>query len=62
MDKKIGAVNNKDELNMQAECLCGLSDAESAEQIAQHFSAVSQEYLPVDTTALPAFLPALPPP
>ena len=62
MAKKIGAVNNKDELNMQVEALSGLSDAESAEQIAQHFAAVSQEYLPVDTTALPAFLPALPPP
>ena len=41
MAKKIGAVNNKDELNMQVKALSGLSDAESAEQIAQHFAAVS---------------------
>ena len=62
MAKKIGAVNHKDEDELNVEPLAGLNDKESAEEIAQHFAAVSQEYLPLDTTALPAFLPAQPPP
>ena len=62
MAKRIGAVNQKDNNNLQVEVLSGLTDLESAEQIAHHFAAVSQEYLPVNTSELPAFLPALPPP
>ena len=62
MAKKIGAVNLKDDDNLNVEALAGLNDKESAEEIAQHFATVSQEYLPLDNSALPAFLPAPPPP
>ena len=62
MAKRIGAVNQKDEDDLKVEVLAGLSEEESAEQIAQHFAAISQEYHPLDTSALPSFLPALPPP
>ena len=34
----------------------------TAEQIAEHFSAISCSYLPVQLSSLPAYLPALPPP
>ena len=62
MAKKIGAVNQSDHDDLQVEALAGLTDQESSEQIARHFAAISQEYLPLNTCDLPAFLPALPPP
>ena len=37
-------------------------EIEAAELIDEHFASVSQEYLPIDTSLLPAFLPAPPPP
>ena len=36
----------------------GLSDKECAEAVAQSFAAVSQEYVSLDRTKLPSFLPA----
>ena len=62
MAKKIGAVNHSKDVELRVEALCGLGDDESAERIAQHFSAISQEYLPLDVAALSAFLPAPLPP
>ena len=62
MAKKIGAVNHSKDVELKVEALCGLGDNESAERIAQHFSAISQEYLPLDVAALPAFLRAPLPP
>ena len=41
----------------------GMSDLECANAIGQEYSAISMAYSPVDTAALPAYLPAqLPPP
>jgi hypothetical protein len=62
MAKKIGAVNNSNDNELKVESLAGLGDDECAERIAQHFASVSQEYLPIDISALPAFLPAPKPP
>ena len=61
MCKKIGAVDDISDGALKIQCLDGLSDRESAEAVAQHFAAISNEYEPVDLTVLPAFLPALPP-
>ena len=36
----------------------GLDNQQSAEEVAFHFSKISQEYLPLDTSKLPAYLPA----
>ena len=46
----------------KVESLAGLSNLESAEIIANHFSEISDRYAPIDNTQLPCFLPALPPP
>ena len=62
MAKKIGAVNHSNDGELKVEALTGLGDVESAERIAQHFSAISQEYLRLDVAALPAFLLAPLPP
>ena len=62
MARKIGAVNHSNDGDLKVEALTGLEDGESAEMIAQHFASISQQYLPLDTTALPAFLPAPLPP
>ena len=62
MAKRIGAVNNMEHGDLIVEELVGVNDDESAELIAEHFASVSQEYLPLDTSALPSFLPAPPPP
>ena len=62
MAKKIGAVNNSNDNELKVESLAGLGDDVCAERIAQHFASVSQEYLPIDVSALPAFLPAPKPP
>ena len=39
-----------------------LTDKEGAEKIADSMAAISQEYEPLKTTDLPAYLPAKPPP
>ena len=60
--KRIGAVGQTAGGSVQVECLAGLSDQQSAEQIATHFSAISAKYAPVNLAQLPAHQPALPPP
>ena len=55
--KRLGAEKQTSaELNVN--CLKGLSDKEAAEEIAKHFSSISQEYSPLSTDNLPAYLPA----
>ena len=62
MAQKIGAVKESNSGDIKVESLSGLSNKESADMIAQHFSAVSNEYNPIDYTQLPCYLPAPPPP
>ena len=40
----------------------GMAKKIEAVKIARHFAAVSQEYLPLDKSALPSYLPAAQPP
>ena len=47
---------------IKVECLKGLSDQECADTVAEGFAAVSNQYLPLDISKLPAYLPSLPPP
>ena len=56
--KQIGAVGQSNRGDIAVESLEGLSNESCAEHIAQHFASVSNEYLPVDQTKLPCFLPA----
>ena len=62
MAKKIGAVDKMSQGNVRVEALAGLSNKESAQLIAEHFAAISNQYKPVDLTQLPSYLPAKPPP
>ena len=56
--KRLGAEPYQNDGELKVECLKGLNDYEVAEEIANHFSKVSQEYLPLDISKLPAYLPA----
>ena len=58
MAKRSGAEQGSETGELSVDCLKGLSNYQAAEQVAQHFSEISQEYLPLDITKLPAFLPA----
>ena len=49
MAKKIGAVDKMSGGNVQVDSLSNFSDAESAQKIAEHFAAISNEYSPIDT-------------
>ena len=62
MAKKIGAINDVNGGDIKVESLSHLTNKECADKIAQHFAAVSNEYLPIDNTQLPCYLPAPPPP
>ena len=62
MCKKIGAVYKVNAGALKIKSLEGLNDKECTEAVAQHFAAISNEYEPVNLTALSAYLPALPPP
>ena len=62
MRKKVGAVDDMNAGSLKIKCLEGLSDKQCAEEVARHFTAISNEYKPVNLSALSAFLPALPPP
>ena len=62
MAKKIGAVDQMSQGNIQVEALVGLNNKESAQAIANHFASISNQYKPVDLTQLPSYLPAPPPP
>ena len=61
-NKKIGAVDQMAQGDIKVESLAGFSNLQSANIIAQHFAAISNQYLPIDNTQLSCFLPALPPP
>ena len=43
---------------MSVDCLKWLNNQQAAEQVAEYFSKVSQEYSPLNTSKLPAYLPA----
>ena len=58
MAKRLGAEQSNKANEISVECLKGLDDQQSAEKVAEYFSKVSQEYLPLDTSKLPAYLPA----
>jgi hypothetical protein len=62
MAKKIGAVDQMTSGDIKVESLSAFNNSESARKIAEHFSAISNEYLPIDNSKLPCYLPAQPPP
>ena len=62
MAKKIGAANDNNIGEIKVDSLSGLSNKESAQQIAENFASISKEYSPIDSEKLPAYLPAKMPP
>ena len=58
MAKRLGAEQRHSDGELNVDCLKGLDNQQSAEQVAKHFAQISQEYSPMDTTKLPAYLPA----
>ena len=58
MAKRLGAEQNNNGGELAVECLKGLNNHQAAEEVAEHFSKVSQEYSPLNTGKLPAYLPA----
>ena len=58
MAKRLGAEDNRKGGELSVDCLKGLDNQQAAEQVAEHFSKVSQEYSPLDYSKLPAYLPA----
>jgi len=56
--KKMGGVDQMSAGRLEVESLKGFSDQECAEAVAEAFAATSLEFEPIDTTKLPAFLPA----
>ena len=62
MAKKIGALDQMGNGDTVVESLSHLSNFEAAQRIAHHYSSISNEYLPIDNTQLPCYLPAPPPP
>ena len=58
MAKRLGTEQRNKSGELSVECLKGLTNKEAAEQVATHFSKISQEYSPLDKTKLPAYLPA----
>ena len=62
MAKRLGAVDQMNGGDTIVESLSNLSNFQAAQKIAEHFSAVSNEYSPVDHTQLPSYLPAPAPP
>ena len=60
--KKIGANDNNSGGDIKVDSLDGLTNTQAAEHIASHFSSIANEYLPIDVTQLPSYLPAPAPP
>ena len=58
MAKKIGAVDQMTAGATKVESLAGLDNLESAKIIAEHYAAISNKYLPIGNSQLPAYLPA----
>ena len=59
MAKRIGAVDAMNDGDVKVEILEGVDNKQGAELIAQHFASIANEYSPLDTSQLPAYLPAL---
>ena len=57
MAKKIGAVDQMTAGATKVESLAGLDNLESAKRIAEHYAAISNKYLPIGNSQLPAYLP-----
>jgi hypothetical protein len=62
MAKKIGAIDQMNNGDIEVESLSGLTNIEAAIKIAEHFAAVSNQYSPINFCDLPSYLPAQPPP
>ena len=62
MAKRIGAIDQMNAQEINVEELEGLDNKSCAEIIAQSFASVSQQYLPIDLTALPCYRPVQKPP
>ena len=62
MAKRIGAVSQSNQDDIQVESLKELSNKDCAKEIAKHYAKISNEYHPVTLTQLPCFLPANRPP
>ena len=62
MAKRLGAVDQMTGGDVSVESLSGLSNLEAAREIAEHFATISNEYSPINYSALPSYLPAQPPP
>ena len=60
--KQISDYQICDDGDFEVEELAGLSEVAAAEKIAEHFSAISCSYQPVQLGALPSYLPAPPSP
>ena len=60
--KKIGTGEEWKRGEVKVESLAGISNADCAKLIAEHFAEISNQYKPIDHTQLPCFLPARPPP
>ena len=60
MARQLGAVQTYKNNELSVECLKGMDNSQAAEEIATHFSKISQEYeySPLATDKLPAYLPA----
>jgi hypothetical protein len=58
MAKRLGAEQHSNNGELSVDCLRGLDNQQAAEKVAEHFSKISQEYSPLDTNKLPAYLPA----
>ena len=56
MAKRLGAEQHSNNGELSVDCLRGLDNQQAAEQVAEHFSKISQEYSPLDTNKLPAYL------
>ena len=62
MARKIGGTNDSHLGEIRVESLSEFSNKESAQKIADHFASISNEFLPINSETLPAFLPAQMPP
>ena len=52
MAKRLGAEQNSRDGELHVECLKGMDNQQAAEEIAEHFSKISQEYSPLERDKL----------
>ena len=62
MAKRIGAIDQMSGGDTVVESLQDYSNKQCAQQIAEYYAKISNEYYPVDTGQLPCYLPAQRPP